>query len=116
MNNRPLVRSLEQPILLTSADDPLAVPRIRRVRRDSGVVSRLSDDARHALHELSRALVGQMNLKDAQRALRTSMSQEALARCNGSRRAAADILGVDRRYVQRLADEGAPDLEPSNDA
>jgi hypothetical protein len=118
MSNRPLIRSLEQPILLTSpSDEPPAAPRIRRVRRESGVVSRLSDDARQVLHELSRALVGQMNLKDAQRALRTSMSQEALARCSGSRRAAAALLGVDRRYVQRLADEGSPpDLDPSNDA
>lgn len=110
MSNRSLVHGLERPLVLASSSEGGAPPvrRIARVRRDSGVVSRLPDDAQHALRELSRTLVGQMNLKDAQRALRTSMSQEALARCNGSRRAAAALLGVDRRYVQRLADEGNP--------
>jgi DNA-binding NtrC family response regulator len=108
MSNRPLIHGLEQPIEFVSpaSEEAPTVPRLRRVRRDSGVASRLSVDARQALSALSRTLVGQMNLKDAQRALRTSMSQEALARCNGSRRAAAAVLGVDRRYVQRLADEG----------
>jgi hypothetical protein len=67
---------------------------------------RISDEALKALHHLSRLLVGQMSLKDAQRALRTSMSQEALVRC-GSRRAAAAMLGIDRRYVQRLACESS---------
>jgi hypothetical protein len=85
-----------------------------RERRDSSIVLRISDEARRTLHELSRLLVGHMSLKDAQRALRTSMSQEALARCNGSRRAAAALLGVDRRYVQRLASES--DLASLDDA
>jgi hypothetical protein len=67
---------------------------------------RISDEALKALQHLSRLLVGQMSLKDAQRALRTSMSQEALVRC-GSRRAAAAMLGIDRRYVQRLACESS---------
>lgn len=65
----------------------------------------LPDDARSMLRELSRILVGQLNLQDAQRALRVVMSREALGRCNGSRRSAAVLLGVDRRYVQRLAGE-----------
>jgi len=70
------------------------------------ITLRISDEALQALRHLSRLLVGQMSLKDAQRALRTTMSQEALARC-GSRRAAAVMLGIDRRYVQRLACESA---------
>lgn len=87
-----------------------------RERRDSSIVLRISDDARRTLSELSRLLVGHMSLKDAQRALRTAMSQEALARCNGSRRAAAALLGVDRRYVQRLASESdLCDLEEEPD-
>jgi len=88
-----------------------------RQRHDSGIVLRISDEALRALQHLSRLLVGQMNLKDAQRALRTSMSQEALARC-GSRRAAAMMLGIDRRYVQRLAHESdLCDLDlPSDEA
>lgn len=86
-----------------------------RERRDSGVISRLSDEAKLALDELSRALVGQISLKEAQRALRTSMSQEALARCNGSRRAAAVMLGIDRRYVQRLACISDGDFDGTSD-
>jgi hypothetical protein len=67
---------------------------------------RMSNEALQVIRHLSRLLVGQMSLKDAQRALRTTMSQEALLRC-GSRRAAAAMLGVDRRYVQRLACESS---------
>jgi hypothetical protein len=84
-----------------------------------GVVLHVDEDGRLALAELSRLLIGQLDLKDAQRALRKSMSQEALARCNGSRRAAAALLGIDRRYVQRLANEGdlcEPDTEHAVDA
>jgi hypothetical protein len=37
------------------------------------------------------------------------MNTEALVRTRGSRRAAADLLGVDRRYVQHMVAEfGAP--------
>ena len=75
----------------------------------------MSNEAKLALDELSRALVGQMSLKEAQRALRTSMSQEALARCNGSRRAAAVMLGIDRRYVQRLACIGDNHFDEASD-
>jgi len=78
------------------------------------VIPRLSDEAKLALHELSRALVGQMTLKEAQRRLRTCMSQEAIARCNGSRRAAASLLGIDRRYVQRLIG-GAEEIDSDTD-
>lgn len=71
-----------------------------------GVIADVDETGRLALAELSRLLLGQLDLKDAQRALRKYMSQEALTRCNGSRRAAAALLGIDRRYVQRLANEG----------
>lgn len=91
------------------------VSKAPRERQQSGIVLRISDESLCALQHLSRLLVGQMNLKDAQRALRTSMSQEALARC-GSRRAAATMLGIDRRYVQRLAHESdLCDLDLSED-
>jgi hypothetical protein len=85
-----------------------------RERKQSGVIPRLSDEAKLALDELSRSLVGQMTLKDAQRVLRACMSQEAIARCNGSRRAAATLLGIDRRYVQRLL--GRTDCDTDLDA
>ena len=105
MSDEPVPSSaalkLEAPSLVADPSEH----RIGRERRDSSIVLRISDDARRSLLELSRLLIGHMSLKDAQRALRTSMSQEALARCKGSRRAAATMLGVDRRYVQRLAHE-----------
>jgi hypothetical protein len=83
------------------------------------LVLHVDDGGRLALAEVSRALIGQLDLKDAQRALRKCMSQEALVRCNGNRRAAAALLGIDRRYVQRLANEGelcGPDTEHGCDA
>jgi DNA-binding NtrC family response regulator len=49
--------------------------------------------------------VGLRDLKQAQRVVRLSMCQEALTRANGSRRAAARLLGVDRRAVQKIAVE-----------
>lgn len=61
----------------------------------------LSDE----LRRLARILVGRVSLTSALRYLRAEMSSEALARTKGSRRAAAFMLGVDRRYVQRLAQE-----------
>jgi DNA-binding NtrC family response regulator len=56
---------------------------------------------------IARELVGCLGLKEAQDVLRDEMYSEALARTGGNRRRAARILGVDRRCVQRLADEVA---------
>lgn len=61
-----------------------------------------SRDVRLSLTSLTRSLVGRVSMKDAQRVLRHSMSQLALRRTGGSRHAAAALLGVDRRYVQKL--------------
>ena len=55
--------------------------------------------------DMARQLVGRLGLKEAQDMLRDEMYIEALARTGGNRRRAARILGVDRRCVQRLADE-----------
>jgi DNA-binding NtrC family response regulator len=85
------------------SDRPTEAP--PHARRDSAIILRISSEALLALQELSQLLVGQMSLQDAQRALRKAMSQEALERCDGSRRAAAALLDIDRRYVQRLANE-----------
>ena len=57
-----------------------------------------------AILELARHLVGSIDMVKAQRLLRMAMHGEALKRTRGSRRAAAKLLGVDRRYVQRLAE------------
>lgn len=108
MANSPLVhgdREVARASGRSSSDEASQPLPARCDRKDSGVGMSLTTEARSALEVLSSALVGQITLKDAQRALRASMSQEALGRCNGSRRAAAALLGVDRRYVQRLVNE-----------
>lgn len=56
----------------------------------------------------ARQLVGRIGLKEAQGLVRTAMSGEALQRTGGSRRAAAKLLGVHRRYVQLLAEQQDP--------
>jgi len=64
---------------------------------------------------LARELVGRVSLKQATRILRTAMGAEALTRTRGSRRAAAFLLGVDRRYVQRIArDVAGSSAEPES--
>jgi hypothetical protein len=53
--------------------------------------------------------LGRVGLVAAQRELRRLMSHAALTRSGGSRRAASQLLGVDRRYVQKLiAEFGEP--------
>ncbi|MDH5676914.1 MAG: hypothetical protein OEZ06_32660 [Myxococcales bacterium] len=60
----------------------------------------------------ARRVVGRVGLKEALRIMRANMVIECLQRNQGSRRAAARELGVDRRYVQRLAD--ALDEDPTS--
>jgi hypothetical protein len=62
-------------------------------------------ETEEAMRRISAWLVGRLGLKEAQRALRASMNRAALQRCSGSRRAAAVMLGVDRRYIQKLCSE-----------
>jgi DNA replication protein DnaC len=61
--------------------------------------------------QLARAAVGHFGLKEALHNLRRTMSTEALQRCSGSRRGAAHLLQVDRRYVQRMAEDWASELD-----
>lgn len=76
-------------------DKPLTAPDVM------AVLSAMGDGVAQC-RRLARNLVGRIGLKQAQAALRGMMNVEALARTGGSRRAAASLLGVDRRYVQRL--------------
>jgi hypothetical protein len=61
----------------------------------------------------ARELVGRVGLKQAQKRLRSAMFRVALDRVSGNRRAAARMLGVDRRYVLKLIERdghgGCPD-------
>jgi DNA-binding NtrC family response regulator len=70
-------------------------------------LSTVRSDAPAACRRLARLLVGRVGLKEAQEQLRGSMNFEALERTGGSRRAAAHLLGVDRRYVQRMVQKFA---------
>ena len=70
-------------------------------------INSLCSDAPAACRRLARLLVGRVGLKEAQEQLRGSMNFEALERTGGSRRAAAHLLGVDRRYVQRMVQKFA---------
>jgi DNA-binding NtrC family response regulator len=47
--------------------------------------------------------VGRLGVREAQDVVRRTMYAEALARTNGSRKAAARLLKVDRKAVQRIA-------------
>ena len=54
------------------------------------------------LEQVASALVGRMGMKEAQLRLRKAMLEAALLRTNGSRRATAVLLQVDRAYVRRM--------------
>ena len=60
-------------------------------------------DPKAEIERLGSWMVGRMGVKDAVRALRVAMHAEALARVRGNRKAAAKLLGVDRRLVQALS-------------
>jgi DNA-binding response OmpR family regulator len=117
-------RSLVQPpvIVVVSADAPRALvaqsmadgadaylDKPLRLAELLATVQRVGD-ALEQCSRMARQLVGRIGLKQATVALRGSMNEEALTRTRGSRRAAANLLGVDRRYVQRMIEEfGEPD-------
>jgi DNA replication protein DnaC len=76
----------------------------------------MPEDGEALCKRFARELVGRLGLKEAIYHLRGTMNYEALERSRGSRRAAANLLGVDRRYVQRLADEYAESPASLDDA
>jgi DNA-binding NtrC family response regulator len=65
------------------------------------------------LMKLLRPLVGHLGMKEIQARVRRALLLEALARTNGSRRSAAQLLGVTRPAIQKwlrtfAADERSP--------
>jgi len=70
---------------------------------DEGIHSEWLELARGALVVAARRSVGSVNVVDAQRLVRCAMFAAALERTSGNRHAAARLLGVDRRYVTRMA-------------
>lgn len=76
----------------------------------------MPEDGEALCKRFARELVGRLGLKEAIYHLRGTMNFEALERSRGSRRAAANLLGVDRRYVQRVADEYSEGRDRLDDA
>jgi DNA-binding NtrC family response regulator len=79
-------------------DLPLVEERVRACLRALGQPTDL-------LIHAAKVEVGVRDLKQSQRVVRLSMCEEALSRTHGSRRAAARLLGVDRRAVQKIAED-----------
>jgi DNA-binding NtrC family response regulator len=66
------------------------------------------------LMKLLRPLVGHLGMKEIQARVRRALLLEALARTNGSRRSAAQLLGVTRPAIQKwLRTFAADELSPS---
>ena len=66
------------------------------------------------LLSLVRPLVGHLGMKEIQARVRRALLLEALARSNGSRRSAAQLLGVTRPAVQKwLRSLASDELSPS---
>ncbi len=94
--------SSETPLVCLQAVHDLVQP-LQPDAFDASV--RSAGETQAAMRAVTTLLIGRVGLKEAQRVLRAGMSQAALIRCAGSRRAAAALLGVDRRYVQKLCAE-----------
>lgn len=66
------------------------------------------------IDHVARKLVGCIGMSEAQLQVRKAMCEEAITRTNGSRRAAARLLRIDRRYVQHLVSADGPcELKPA---
>ena len=86
-------------LLQAGADDYLEKPVSAATLLDR---YRALSDPHDQCRRLAQRLVGRTGLKRAQILLRHAMHGEALVRAKGSRRAAAKLLDVDRRYIQLM--------------
>lgn len=68
----------------------------------------LQPDALRYGQRAARAMVGQLGLKDAMAVVRDTMVEHALCCTGESRRAAAKVLQVNRRVVQRCLEQDEP--------
>ncbi len=101
--DRELVARLVQEGVDAYAEKPASGQTIERIFDQCADPERLC-------RRMARLLVGRLGLKEAIGTLRGTMNTEALRRTGLSRRAAAKMLDVDRRYVQRMVEEyGEPD-------
>ncbi len=63
------------------------------------------NDAELLFDQICRAQVGRLGFVEAQRRLRENMFYQAFLLSEGNRSAAARILGINRRYVQKMLAE-----------
>lgn len=119
--------TLRQPpmIMVTGAKpDPQCVFELAKAGAHAYLVPPVSAAAIHAclrgfsvsshLVKLLRPLVGHIGMKEIQARVRRALLLEALARSNGSRRSAAQLLGVTRPAIQKwLRTLNADELTPT---
>ncbi|HTV22054.1 MAG TPA: helix-turn-helix domain-containing protein [Polyangiaceae bacterium] len=119
--------SLRQPptIVVTGTEpDPRCVFELAKAGAHAYLIAPVSAAAVHAclrgfsvsahLMNLVRPLVGHVGMKEIQACVRRALLVEALARSNGSRRSAAQLLGVTRPAIQKwLRSLAADELSPS---
>jgi hypothetical protein len=101
-------RSLElPPVFVIVHGELLPEPLIRLIeehaREPASERVASSLPAEDALVAAASRGVGRLGVREAQDVVRRTMYSEALARTKGSRKAAARLLRVDRRAVQRIA-------------
>jgi DNA-binding NtrC family response regulator len=85
---------------------PVSAPAVQACLRGFNVSSHLV--------KLLRPLVGHIGMKEIQARVRRALLLEALARSNGSRRSAAQLLGVTRPAIQKwLRTLSTDELSPS---
>lgn len=101
VTSRRAARARVAELLLTGADGYLEKPfTASDLAYALGRVDGRADCGRTACK-----LVGRLGLKEAQEHLRHAMNREALRRTGGSKRAAARLLGITRRYVQLMLEQ-----------
>jgi DNA-binding NtrC family response regulator len=111
-------------VVMGTRPDPWCVFELAKAGAHAYLMSPVSAASLHAclrgfsvsthLMKLLRPLVGHLGMKEIQARVRRALLLEALARTNGSRRSAAQLLGVTRPAIQKwLRTFAASELSPS---
>jgi DNA-binding NtrC family response regulator len=111
-------------VVMGTRPDPWCVFELAKAGAHAYLMSPVSAASLHAclrgfsvsthLMKLLRPLVGHLGMKEIQARVRRALLLEALARTNGSRRSAAQLLGVTRPAIQKwLRTFAADELSPS---
>jgi len=111
-------------VVMGTRPDPWCVFELAKAGAHAYLMSPVSAASVHAclrgfsvsthLMKLLRPLVGHLGMKEIQARVRRALLLEALARTNGSRRSAAQLLGVTRPAIQKwLRTFAADELSPS---